>query len=163
MMARPTKLTPEAHEQIVRALTAGATRTDAAMSAGVHYESFLNWFQRGAQSKSGQFFEFFKAVTNAEATVRIALANSLAVAGKTDWRAAEAYLKRRDRANWGDAQIIDARVETVEGYDYGSAIAALAPRPVGDSKSSRAGESGSDGAAVGEDHDGGESGDGDGA
>ena len=102
-MARPTKLTPETHEQIVRALTAGATRTDAAMSAGVLYDTFLNWMARGAKSKSGQFFQFFNAVVNAEATVRIALANSLAVAGKTDWRAAEAYLKRRDRANWGDA------------------------------------------------------------
>lgn len=163
MMARPTKLTPETHEQIVRALTAGATRTDAVASVGVSYVSFLYWMERGAKEKKGIYSEFLKAVTNAEATVRIALANSLAVAGKTDWRAAEAYLKRRDRANWGDAQIIEARVETVEGYDYGSAIAALAPRPVGDSKPSRAGESGSDGAAVGEDADGRESGDGDGA
>lgn len=58
---------------------------------------------------------------------------------------------------------VDARVETVEGYDYGSAIAALAPRPVGDSRPSRARQGDSDGAAVGKDADGGESGDGDGA
>ncbi len=101
-MARPTKLTPEAQAQIIKALSAGATRIDASNSAGVHYTSFLGWLKRGSKAKKGEYFEFFNAVTAAESSVRVSLANALAVAGKTDWRAAEAYLKRRDPANWGD-------------------------------------------------------------
>lgn len=101
-MARPTKLTPEAQAQIVKALSAGATRVDAANSAGISYISFLSWLKRGEKAKKGEFLEFLNAVTAAESDVRVSLANALAVAGKTDWRAAEAYLKRRDPANWGD-------------------------------------------------------------
>ena len=101
-MARPTKLTPEAHAQILKAITAAATRVDAAASAGVHYGTFLNWMKRGEQARKGMFFEFFNAITRAEADVRISLANAIAVAAKTDWRAGIDYLKRRDPANWGD-------------------------------------------------------------
>jgi len=43
----------------------------------------------------------------------------------------------------------------VEAYDYGNAIAPLAPRPVGDSLPSGEGESSGDGATVGKDDDGG--------
>ena len=101
-MGRPSKLTPDSQAQIVKALRAGATRTDAAHSAGVDYTSFLNWMDAGQKAKSGKFFEFFHTVTVAESEVRISLANSIAIAGKTDWRAAEAYLKRRDPLHWGD-------------------------------------------------------------
>lgn len=101
-MGRPTKLTPEASAQIIKALNAGATRMDAAASAGVHYTSFLNWMKRGESSRKGDYFEFFNLVTASEASVRVSLANSIAIQGKTDWRAAVEYLKRRDPANWGD-------------------------------------------------------------
>lgn len=154
-MGRPTKLTPEAHAQIVKALTAGATRTDAAQSAGVHYESFLNWMEVGRKAKSGKFFEFFCAVTGAESEVRISLANALAVAGKTDWRAAAEYLKRRDRANWGDAIQANVTLDKIEPYEYGIATALLARRPTKDSPTPGKGESGGDGPPLGEDADGG--------
>ena len=101
-MGRPTKLNHETQAQIVKALNAGATRVDAANSAGIDYLTFLRWLQRGEKSTKGDYRDFCNAVTRAEADVRISLANSLAVQGKTDWRAAEAYLKRRDPVNWGD-------------------------------------------------------------
>lgn len=101
-MGRPTKLTPDASAQIIKALNAGATRVDAANSAGVSYITFLNWMKRGEASRKGDYFEFFNDVTSAESSVRISLANSVAMQGKTDWRAAVEYLKRRDPANWGD-------------------------------------------------------------
>ena len=101
-MGRPTKLTPEAQDVIVRAISAGGTRVDAAHAAGVHYETFLNWMKRGKKASSGDYFEFFGAVTRAEADVRLSLANAIAAQGKNDWRAAVEYLKRRDPGNWGD-------------------------------------------------------------
>lgn len=101
-MGRPTKLTPDSQATIIRALSAGGTREDASHAAGIDYTSFLNWMKAGEIAKSGKFFEFFYAVTKAEADVRLSLANAFATAGQKDWHAAADYLKRRDPANWGD-------------------------------------------------------------
>lgn len=102
-MARPTKLTPETSAAIVTALTIGATRKDAAGAAGVEYQTFLNWMQRGEASKSGIYFEFFESCTAAEYKARLGYLKTIAKAANDgDWRAAMEYLKRRDRDNWGD-------------------------------------------------------------
>lgn len=102
-MARPTKLTPETHKAITEALAIGATYRDAAEAAGVDYTTFNNWMQAGEKSKGGQFFKFFHAVRRAEAEARLKYTKTIArAAADGDWRAAEAFLKRRDRANWGD-------------------------------------------------------------
>lgn len=101
---RPTKLTPELQQAIVSALEIGATRTDAVASVGIDYHTFLNWLEQGQKERSGIFFQFFQAVTRAEASARIRFTSTIArAAADGDWRAALEYLKRRDRANWGDA------------------------------------------------------------
>ena len=106
-MARPDKLTPEAHKEIIDALAMGCTRKDAAESAGVEYRTFLNWLQTGEAAKSGKFLQFFHAVTKAEAKARKLYTGTIAkAAADGDWRAAETFLKRRDPENWGDRQII---------------------------------------------------------
>jgi hypothetical protein len=102
-MARPTKLTPETHTAIVKALDIGATRKDAAGAAGVDYATFLNWMARGEQAKSGPFFEFFHACDIAEHNARLMYTLTISrAANEGDWRAALEYLKRRDPANWSD-------------------------------------------------------------
>ena len=103
-MARPSKFTPEVTETIIKALQIGATYKDAAEAAGVDYDTYNNWIQEGKTAKSGKFFEFFGAVRKAEAQARLNYLSTIAqAAAKGDWKAAEAFLKRRDRANWGDA------------------------------------------------------------
>ena len=102
-MARPSKFTPEVTETIIKALQIGATYKDAAEAAGVDYDTYNNWIQEGKTAKSGKFFEFFGAVRKAEAQARLNYLSTIAqAAAKGDWKAAEAFLKRRDRANWGD-------------------------------------------------------------
>lgn len=102
-MARPTKLDPARQAAIVAALAIGATRKDAAEANGVDYRTFLNWFQWGEVATRGQYFQFFQSVTRAEAEARIKFTNTIArAAANDDWRAAETWLKRRDRENWGD-------------------------------------------------------------
>jgi len=103
MAGRPTKFTPETQDAIIKALIIGATYKDAAEAAGVDYDTFNNWMKQGAASKRGVFFEFFGLVRRTEAQARN---HYLAVIAKAahdgDWRAALEYLKRRDRATWGD-------------------------------------------------------------
>lgn len=102
-MARPTKLTPETHSAIVEAILHGATYKDAAEAAGVWYTTFNEWMRKGEEAKSGQFYEFNHAVRQAEAQCRLNMTRVIqSAAAKGDWKAAEAYLKRRDRQNWGD-------------------------------------------------------------
>ena len=102
-MARPSKFTPEVTEIIIKALQIGATYKDAAEAAGVDYDTYNNWIQEGKTAKSGKFFEFFGAVRKSEAQARLNYLSTIAqAAAKGDWKAAEAFLKRRDRANWGD-------------------------------------------------------------
>ena len=102
-MARPSKLTPETHAAIVDAILHGATYKDAAEAAGVWYTTFNEWMQRGEAAKVGQYYEFNHAVRQAEAQCRLNMTRVIqSAAAKGDWKAAEAYLRRRDRANWGD-------------------------------------------------------------
>ncbi len=101
-MARPTKFIPEITDTILKALQIGATYKDAAEAAGVDYMTFRTWIERGQAGKK-PFNEFFEAVRKAEAQARLNYLTTIAqAASKGDWKAAEAYLKRRDRANWGD-------------------------------------------------------------
>lgn len=102
-MGRPTKLTPEVQKRICDALKIGATRLDAALSAGVTYDSFNDWYNAGKQAKSGRYVQFLQAVNQAEGEARLRYTSVIArAANDGDWRAALEYLKRRDRANWGD-------------------------------------------------------------
>ena len=102
-MARPSKLTPDTHAVIVESILHGATYKDAAEAAGVNYDTFNEWMRAGAEGKAGKFSEFFGAIRKAEAQCRLNMTRVIqSAAAKGDWKAAEAYLRRRDRVNWGD-------------------------------------------------------------
>ena len=102
-MARPSKLTPETHAVIVESILHGATYKDAAEAAGVNYDTFNEWMRAGTDGKAGKFSEFFGAIRKAEAQCRLNMTRVIqSAAAKGDWKAAEAYLRRRDRVNWGD-------------------------------------------------------------
>ena len=106
-MGRPTKLNEDTHKAIVDALTIGATRKDAALSAGVVYTTFLTWMQKGEKAKSGRYHDFNNACRIAEGTARLNFTAVIAKAANSgDWRAAMEYLKRRDRDNWSERQEI---------------------------------------------------------
>ena len=155
-MARPTKLTPETQDAIIKALSIGATYKDAAEAAGVWYTTFLGWMKQGEEAKSGKFYEFYELVKRTEAAARNNyLATIAKAANDGDWRAALEYLKRRDRANWGDNVDVTSKDKPLQivGYDYANAIAALTPRPVGDSDTSGQIQDAGYGSPLGKDDD----------
>jgi hypothetical protein len=133
-MARPTKLTPETQAAIIAALSIGATYKDASEAAGVWYTTFLDWMKAGETATGGKFYEFYNAVKRTEAEARNNYLRTIAEAAKDgDWRAALEYLKRRDRANWGDNIDLSSGGEKIKGFDYGALVAGVTARPVGDS------------------------------
>ena len=103
MTGRPTKLTPETHEAIVRDIGNGVTFVDAAGAAGVDRLTLNAWMKRGAAEGKGIYYNFYNACEAAKAAARkkFTLVISKA-ASEGDWRAALEYLKRHDPENWGD-------------------------------------------------------------
>ena len=120
-MARPTKFVPEITDTILQAVKIGATYKDAAEAAGVAFNTFNEWIKRGEEGHK-PFNAFYESVRKAEAQARLNYLTTIAqAAAKGDWKAAEAYLKRRDRANWGDAVDVTSGnapiVITIKGFD----------------------------------------------
>lgn len=96
-MARPTKYDEPRAEKICALLRAGCTRKSSAASAGIDFQTFLNWTRR--------YESFSTNVTRAEAdaeNIYAAVIQKAATGAIPDWRAAETWLKRRRRDEWGD-------------------------------------------------------------
>jgi hypothetical protein len=116
-------------KRICDLLRAGNTRKTSAEASGIDNGTFLNWLRR--------FSDFSSAVTRAEAEAEASYATVLATAARPhdvvetrtitkpdgtvevtetrrrefDWRAAESWLKRRRREEWGDNAQVTADVE----------------------------------------------------
>lgn len=108
-MARPTKFTPERAEQIVSAIRAGASKLSAAQAAGVAYDTVNEWRKRGEAGGRGSapFAKFSEALAQAEAEANVTAAKALFSAAGKDWRAALAFLERRERDTWGELPPFD--------------------------------------------------------
>jgi transposase len=121
-VARPSKLTPEAQAAIVDAVLHGCTYKDAAEAAGVWYTTFNDWMQKGAEAKSGQFHEFYEAVSKANAECAVNFTRVIqTAAAKGDAKYALEWLKRRRRAEWGDNVDVTTGGEkiviSIKGFD----------------------------------------------
>jgi len=99
-MARPTKLTPERRERILKALRAGNYRDPAARSAGVHPSTLYRWLERADQEAEGPYRDFAEEVHRAEAEAEVHAVAIIRKAMTDDWRAAMALLERRHPEHW---------------------------------------------------------------
>ncbi len=99
-MARPTKLTPETQERILKAVRAGNYAEAAARSAGIAPSTFYRWMERGTSEPDGPHRELHDAVRRAEAEAEVHAVAVVRRAMSEDWRAAMAYLERRHASRW---------------------------------------------------------------
>jgi hypothetical protein len=150
-MARPTKFNQARAAAICDALRKGATRKAAAEANGITYDCLLDWLHAGEKAQAGPFFQFFQSVTCAEADAENTCSASLLEAAPKDWRAAEAWLKRRRREEWGDSQQVTflqkvaAEVEKMSDAELLEFIARTGggePDSTGDRSAARANGSG---------------------
>jgi transposase len=61
-MARPTKLTYEIQQRIGENIALGLPYSLAAESAGVTYQTFNTWMNKGKKSTSGKYYQFYKSI-----------------------------------------------------------------------------------------------------
>jgi hypothetical protein len=71
MAGRPSKLTSEVQQTVVDILRNCGTRTAAAGRVHVHMATFLDWIRRGEQATSGKYYDFLRAVKDAEAQAQL--------------------------------------------------------------------------------------------
>ena len=66
-MARPSKLSPDITKRIGENIALGLTYSLAAEAAGITYQTFNQYMNRGKNSKSGEYFEFYKFIQKCNA------------------------------------------------------------------------------------------------
>ena len=101
-MPRPTKLTQENKQQIGKSIALGMTYALAAASAGITYQTFNDWMQKGKKAKSGEYCEFYKHITkcNAEGALKC-LQRLKEAADAGDYRVCMWILERRFPNDFG--------------------------------------------------------------
>jgi len=104
-VGRPTKLTRDLTDLIATAVEHGAYYEQAALAAGIAKTTLYSWRERGeADLEHGNtttYAYFHTRLTRASATAEQAAAAALFAHRFDDWRAALAYLERRNPDRWG--------------------------------------------------------------
>jgi hypothetical protein len=103
-MARPTKLTPEVMDRIVRAVRAGNYPEAAARAAGISPATYYRWMKEGEKASRGIKHDFYEAVRQAEAEAEVEIVARIMKAIPDDWRAGMKFLERRHSGRWGRRQ-----------------------------------------------------------
>ena len=116
-MARPTKLTKEVRDKIVKAISAGAYATVAAKAAGIGESTYFRWLDEAQKPNAKpELVEFRESVKEAEAQAEIAniaLIRTAAQAGT--WQAAAWYLERKHAERWGRTTKLQAELSGPDG------------------------------------------------
>src|SRR4051812_3365849 len=102
-MAKPSKLTPEVQENIVRLIRAGNTIELAAEAAGISQATFYAWMARGESGKRADapFVDFRDAVEQGRAEAEAVLVTRIAkAAANGSWSAAAWLLERSHPERW---------------------------------------------------------------
>ncbi len=66
-MATPTKLTSDITKRIGDNIALGLPYALAAEAVGITYQTFNDWHKKGKNSKSGEYFEFYKFIQKCNA------------------------------------------------------------------------------------------------
>ena len=105
-MARPTKLTPERQEKVMKAISLGMTRELTAMYSGISSSALYSWIAKGRAGKAPyvKFLEAFNASEAKGALANLAIIHQAAKKG--DWRAAAWILQTRHKYWRGSEEII---------------------------------------------------------
>lgn len=108
-------LIKEKSPAILESLRLGNTNRGAAYSAGITEETFYSWLRQGQRDlESGiktEYSEFFQAVNECIESAKSYALSCWRKHMPDDWRAAMAFLERRDRDNYALKQVMDVKQE----------------------------------------------------
>ncbi len=106
-MARPTKLTSEVREKILKSIRGGSSIASACGYAGVHASTFHRWMERGhpsGRSRADAPYRTFRAdVEQAQAAAQVRLEAYVNKAAERNWNAAKWLLACRRPELYGSS------------------------------------------------------------
>lgn len=105
---RPSKLTPEVLARIINAVRTGNYIEPACAYAGIDQRTYHNWVARAKGARSGEYFQFFQALKQAQAEAEIALVSRWYGRAPEDWRSTSTMLMRRHPERWGAREESDS-------------------------------------------------------
>lgn len=110
-MARPTKLTPEVAEKILKSILAGSSIGAACGYAGVHPSTFYRWMERGDSSgrrrADAPYRNLRAQVEQARAEAQVRLEALVNKAAEGDWHAARWLLSCRNPELYGSKPVAE--------------------------------------------------------
>lgn len=116
---RPSKLTVETKEKLLKAIRSGSYYEPACDYAGISYNTFRDWMRRGEgisdRASSKEYVDFVKEVKAAVAEGEITCIAVLRASSKTDPNSAKWLLERRHPDRWANAQRV--KVELAKEID----------------------------------------------
>src|SRR5215211_5579749 len=110
-MARPTKLSDEVEERILKAIRIGNHITVAAQYAGIHPATFYRWMNGdpdASDKRNLRYRRFRERVAQARAEAEVRHVSLIAKAGERQWRVAAFLLERGSPERWGKASLSPA-------------------------------------------------------
>ena len=109
---RPTKLTPELVEQLVKVLRRGHTRRAAAARARIDDSTLMRWLADGRDETAGPKRELYLAVCEAEGVGEYRLVETVRKGAKIDPQLAKWLLERRRPEDWARRELAAAGSDT---------------------------------------------------
>lgn len=107
MKGRPTKLTPQRQEELLKNFRLGCYREVAAQAAGIAVATLYGWLSRGKEARNAResgafvkkservYLDFLEAVEKAEALAESRMLATVQAKAPKDWKAAAWFLERR--------------------------------------------------------------------
>lgn len=90
-------------QRIARNLKTGMSRVGAAILAGIHEATFIDWMHQGETARDGLFFLFFQAVHRAEREAE----RAAVIQVRTTERSNAWFLARRFQKEWREVKIVE--------------------------------------------------------
>ncbi len=103
-IGRPTRLTPEMQDDIIKVLLIGEHRKTAASYVGISKDVISHWMTRGRREPESIYGDFRRSVIKAESFARINALAHIYAAGQKDPKNFMWWLEKKYPKDWGKAR-----------------------------------------------------------
>ena len=110
---RPSKLTEEVKDKLVKAISQGNYYEAACSYAGIDYATFRRWMVKAEEEESGEYCDFCEVIKKAEAAAELRMVQEWQKHVPNNWQAIATFMERRYPDRWGkrDRQDINLQGE----------------------------------------------------
>jgi len=101
-VGRKELITEDLITKLANMIRAGVTIKDACQAIGINESTYYKWRKRAEAEPKSLYFKLIQSIERAQAEAKISIILEWRKLLSGDWRACEAFLKRRYPEEWGD-------------------------------------------------------------